>query len=101
MTGLRVDRRDRTLSEMTAGRPGVAPPVIRVADHSNVLDFEKDLMTTTLKKVDAPVRSGDPPRQPERQRRRDVEVRRVAVVQPGRSHFKLRSVGASLAATRS
>lgn len=34
MTGSRADRRDRTLAEIAAGRPRVAPAVIRVADRS-------------------------------------------------------------------
>jgi hypothetical protein len=41
MKGLRADRLDRTLSEIEAGRPSVAQPLIRVADQSDVLDFQE------------------------------------------------------------
>lgn len=45
-------------------------------------------MTRTLTNVKARVQSDDPGRHAER-RDRNVEVRRVAVVHPGGSHFKL------------
>jgi hypothetical protein len=56
-------------------------------------------MTRIPKNVRAQAQSQDPCRHAERQRR-DVEVRRVAVVHPGRSHFKLLPVRASPATTR-
>jgi hypothetical protein len=55
-------------------------------------------MTRTLTNVQAQVQNDDLRRHAEHQRR-NVEVRRVAVVHPGGSHFKLLPVRASLTAT--
>ena len=54
-------------------------------------------MTTTLTKVQARRQSDDLRCRAERQRR-NVKIRRLAVVQPGGSHFELRPVRASLTA---
>ena len=40
-TSLRAGRRDCRLSEIEAGRPGVALPLIGVGDHSDILDFQE------------------------------------------------------------
>ena len=97
-TGLRAHRLDRTLSEIEAGWPSVTLPLIRVADQSNVLHFKKVLMTRTLTNVQARMQSVDRRRRADGQRG-NVEVRRVAVVHPGGSHFTLQPVRASLPAT--
>lgn len=55
-------------------------------------------MARTLTNVQAQVQSEDLRRHSEGQRR-NVEVRRVAVVHPEGSHFKLLPLRASLAAT--
>jgi NAD(P)-dependent dehydrogenase (short-subunit alcohol dehydrogenase family) len=51
-------------------------------------DLKKVSMTRTPRDIPAQARSYDPPRRAERQCR-NVDVRRVAVVHPGGSHFKL------------
>jgi hypothetical protein len=96
---LRAGRLGRTLSEIEPGRPGVAPPLVGVADQSDILSFKKVSMTRTRRNIQAQVQSEDPRRRAKRQRR-NVEVRRVAVVHPGGSHFKLLAVRAPVAATR-
>jgi hypothetical protein len=53
-------------------------------------------MTTTLTYIKAQELAND--RLREAQRRRHVEVRRVAVIRPEGAHFKLRSIRASLEA---
>ena len=54
-------------------------------------------MTRALTKVQARRQGDDLPRYAKRERR-DVEIRRVAVVRPGGEHFKLLPLRASLAA---
>jgi hypothetical protein len=54
-------------------------------------------MTTTLTYIKAQEHTNDLPREAHR-RRRHVEVRRVAVIRPEGTHFRLRPVWASLQA---
>lgn len=55
-------------------------------------------MTIALTNVQARVQ-GDDVRRHTQRRRRNVEVRRVAIVHPGGAHFKLIAVPVPLAAT--
>lgn len=56
-------------------------------------------MTKTLTYIKAQEHTNDLLREAQR-RRRDVEVRRVAVIRPEGAHFKLQPIRASLEAAR-
>jgi hypothetical protein len=95
---LRADRLDRTLSGIEAGRPSVASALDPHCRSIQRIAFKEVLMIRTVVNAKAQPQSDDRRRQAKRQRG-NGEVRRLAVVQPGISHFKLLAVGTSLAAT--
>lgn len=93
MTGSRADRLDRALSEIEAGRANARPALDPRYRSIQDPDFEVVFMTSTVTKVQAR-RQGDGRHRHAEHQRRNVEIRRVAVLRPRGSHFKLLPVWA-------